>query len=51
MADLSKYSDENIIDVLSSDAEAELHVRGYDYGWFKKDVFVGSIYILVNLLI
>lgn len=48
MADLSKYSDENIIDVLSSDAEAELRGRGYDYGWFKKDVFVGSIYILVN---
>ena len=48
MADLSKYTDENIIDVLSSDAEAELRNRGYDYGWFKKDKFVGSIYILVN---
>lgn len=48
MADLSKYTDENIIDVLSSDAEAELRNRGYDYGWFKKDKFVGCIYILVN---
>ena len=48
MADLSKYTDENIIDVLSSDAEAELRNRGYDYGWFKKDKFVGCISILVN---
>lgn len=48
MTDLSKYSDENIIDIVSSDAEAELRKRGYEYGWYKKEPYVGVIYILIN---
>ncbi len=48
MSELSKYSDENIINIISSDAETELKKRGYEYGWYKKEKFVGVIYILVN---
>ena len=48
MSDLSKYSDKDIINIISSDAEEELRKRGYDYGWYKKEQFVGVIYILVN---
>ena len=48
MGDLSRYADQEIIDIISSDAEAELIKRGYAYGWYKKDCFVGAIYILVN---
>ena len=48
MSDLSKYSDEDIINIVSSDAKAELVSRGYEYGWYKKEPFVGAIYILVN---
>ena len=48
MADLSQYSDVDIINIVSSDAESELKSRGYDYGWYKKEPYVGSIYILVN---
>ena len=48
MGDLSKYSDEDIINIVSSDAEAELQKRGYAYGWYKVEPFVGAIYILVN---
>ena len=48
MSDLSCYSDEDIINILSSNAEAELKKRGYIYGWHKKNPFVGAIYILVN---
>ena len=48
MSDLSKYSDEDIIAIVSSDSEEELKKRGYVYGWYKKEPFVGAIYILVN---
>ena len=48
MNDLSKYSDADIINILSSDGEAELKSRGYCYGWYKKEQFVGAIYVLVN---
>ena len=48
MPDLTKYSDEEIINILSSDAESELIRRGYEFGWHKKAVFVGAVYILVN---
>lgn len=48
MKDLSRYSDEDIITIVSSNAEAELKKRGYVYGWYKKEPFVGAIYILVN---
>ncbi len=48
MSDLAKYSDDDIIAIISSDAEKELRNRGYDYGWYKKEPFVGAIYILVN---
>lgn len=47
LADLSQYADIDIITV-SSDAEAELKKRGYDYGWYKTEPYVGSIYIMVN---
>lgn len=48
MNDLSKYSDEDIINIVSSDAEEELRRRGYVNGWHKKSVFAGAIYVLVN---
>lgn len=48
MRDLSRYSDEDIITIVSSNAENELKKRGYEYGWYKKEPFVGAIYILVN---
>ena len=48
MNDLSKYADEDIINIISSDAEAELRKRGYAYGWYKIDSYVGAIYIFVN---
>lgn len=48
MADLSQYADIDIINIVSSDAEAELKKRGYDYGWYKIEPYVGCIYILVN---
>lgn len=48
MGDLSKYSDEDIINIISVDIETELKKRGYNYGWYKKKNFVGAIYIFVN---
>lgn len=48
MSDLSIYSDEDIINIISSDAASELRKRGYEFGWYKKEQFVGAIYILVN---
>jgi len=46
--DLSNYSDEEIIGIVSADFGAELRKRGYEYGWYKKEKFVGAIYIFVN---
>lgn len=46
--DLSNYSDEEIISIVSADFGKELRKRGYEYGWYKKETFVGVIYILVN---
>ena len=48
MNDLSQFSDNEIINILSSGAESELKKRGYEYGWYKKEASVGAIYILVN---
>lgn len=48
MSDLSKYSDEDIISILTEGGESELRRRGYDYGWYKKAQFAGAIYVLVN---
>ena len=48
MGDLSKYSDEDIINIISVNVETELKKRGYNYGWYKKKNFVGAIYIFVN---
>lgn len=48
MGDLSRYADQEIIDIISSDAEAELKKRGYAYGWYKQECFVGVVYVLVN---
>lgn len=36
MGDLSKYSDEDLINILSSDTENELKQRGYKHGWYKE---------------
>ncbi|SFQ36251.1 T5orf172 domain-containing protein [Butyrivibrio proteoclasticus] len=48
MSNLAKYSDEDMLELVSSDIEKELKNRGYEYGWYKKVNFVGVIYILVN---
>ena len=49
MVDLSKYSDEVIMDFLGVNAEEELKKRGYDNGWHKKGgVVVGHICIFVG---
>lgn len=47
-SDLSQFSDQDILTIVSSDVEAELKKRGYAYGWYKEQPFVGVIYILVN---
>lgn len=44
----SNLSDKELIDIWASDIEAELKKRGYEYGWHKKELFSGVIYILVN---
>ena len=48
MAYLDKYSDKELLEILDSDVEQELHNRGYEYGWHKVMNYAGSIYILVN---
>ena len=48
MSNLSNFTDEEIIQMLTSGAESELKKRGYHFGWYKKESFVGAIYILVN---
>lgn len=50
MGDLSKYSDEDLINILSSDTESELKQRGYKHGWYKETNadYTGAIYVLVN---
>ena len=48
MNDLSNYSDEEIIGIVSADFGVELRKRGYEYGWYKKEKFVGAIYIFDN---
>lgn len=46
--DFSSFTDEEMIDLVSTDAAAELKRRGYEFGWHKKTPIVGAIYILVN---
>ena len=48
MTDLTKFADETLLDIASSDVGAELRKRGYEHGWYKKESFVGAIYVLVN---
>ena len=48
MKDLSVFSDSDLINLLSAGGEAELRKRGYEFGWHKKEEFVGAIYILIN---
>ncbi len=48
MGDLSKFTDADLLNIVTSNAEDELKKRGYEYGWYKKVNFVGLIYILVN---
>ena len=48
MSNLSKYTDEEMLEIAVSDIEKEMNSRGYEYGWYKKTNYVGVIYILVN---
>ena len=48
LSGLSKYDDSVILDIVNSDAESELLNRGYKYGWYKEDSYIGYIYILIN---
>lgn len=48
MSDLSKYTDAELFDLYGSNIGDELRNRGYEYGWYKRTVYVGEIYILVN---
>ena len=48
MADLSKYTNEDLMLLTSADIEGELKKRGYVRGWHKKEEYAGYIYILVN---
>ena len=48
MDNISNLSDKELIYTWSSDVENELKKRGYEYGWHKKELFAGVIYILVN---
>lgn len=48
MQDLSLFSSEDLISILTTSAAEELKRRGYNYGWYRKDLFIGSVYILVN---
>ena len=45
---LKKLSDEELLELMGSDMEEELALRGYEYGWHKKISYAGAIYILVN---
>ena len=48
LSGLSKYDDNVLLDVINSDIESELRSRGYKYGWYKEDSYIGYIYILTN---
>lgn len=48
MGNIHNYSDDIILDIANSDIEQELRNRGYKYGWYKQDSYIGYIYILVN---
>lgn len=48
MGNLSKCSDEDIINIISANSEVEFKKRSYNYDWYKKKNFVGAIYIFVN---
>lgn len=45
---LERYTDKDLLEIIDSDIEQELLSRGYKYGWYKEELFVGVIYILVN---
>jgi len=48
MSDTSKYTDEELIELVDTDISAILKKRGYKHGWYKETEYVGYIYILVN---
>lgn len=48
LSGLSKYDDNLLLEVINSDIESELRGRGYKYGWYKEDSYIGYIYILIN---
>ena len=48
MTILENYSDEELFKIFDADIEQEIKSRGYEYGWYKKIVYAGEIYILVN---
>lgn len=48
MSNLSSYTDDQLFDLYASNIGEELRSRGYEHGWYKKTVYVGEIYVLVN---
>lgn len=48
MDDLSKYTDSELMNLAALDFDSELNKRGYEYGWYKPESFIGAIYILTN---
>ena len=48
MSNLSSYTDDQLFDLYASNIGEELRSRGYEHGWYKRTVYVGEIYVLVN---
>ena len=48
MGTLDRFNDNDLLEIVDSDVTEELKKRGYNYGWYKKQCFVGEIYVLVN---
>lgn len=48
MADITKYTDEELMELAGMDIASVLEERGYKHGWYKENEYVGYIYILVN---
>ena len=48
MADMTQYTDEELMELVDTDIASVLKSRGYKHGWYKEVEYVGYIYILVN---
>ena len=48
MGTLDRFNDNDLLEIVDSDVAEELKKRGYNYGWYKKQDYVGEIYIFVN---